>query len=66
MGYCVSYDEMRAVNTNIAKEDLAKVEAFGTVTPNNIEPTLQQLKLTHPLLAWPIDQRRLKVKRTSD
>ena len=39
MGHCVSYDEMRAVNTNIAEEDLAKVEAFGTVTPTNIEPT---------------------------
>ena len=26
MGHCVSYDEMRAVNTSIAEEALAKVE----------------------------------------
>ena len=39
MGHCVSYDEMRAVNTSIAEEGLAKVEEFGTVIPtNNIKP----------------------------
>ncbi len=38
MGHCVSYDEMRAVNTSIAEEVLAKVEAFGTVIPTNIKP----------------------------
>ena len=38
MGHCVSYDEMRAVNTSIAEEVLAKVEEFGTVIPTNIKP----------------------------
>ena len=38
MGHCVSYDEMRAVNTSIAKEVLAKIEAFGTVVQTNIKP----------------------------
>ena len=38
MGHCVSYDEMRAVNTSIAEEVLAQVEAFGTVIPTNIKP----------------------------
>ena len=36
MGHCVSYDEMRAVNTSNAEEVLAKVEEFGTVIPTNI------------------------------
>ena len=38
MGHCVSYDEMRAVNTSIAEEVLPKVEEFGTVIPTNIKP----------------------------
>ena len=38
MGHCVSYVEMRAVNTSIAEEVLAKVEKFGTVIPTNIKP----------------------------
>lgn len=38
MGHCVSYDEMRAVNTSIAEEVLTQVEAFGTVIPTNIKP----------------------------
>ena len=38
MGHCVAYDEMRAVNTSIAEEVLAKVEEFGTVIPTNIKP----------------------------
>ena len=38
IGHCVSYDEMRAVNTSIAGEVLAKVEEFGTVIPTNIKP----------------------------
>jgi len=38
MGHCVSYDEMRAVNTSIAEEVLAKVQEFGTVIPTNIKP----------------------------
>ena len=38
MGHCVSYDEMRAVNTSIAEEVLAKVEEFGIVIPTNIKP----------------------------
>ena len=38
MGHCVSYDEMRAVNTSIAEDVLAQVEAFGTVIPTNIKP----------------------------
>ncbi|CAH3166536.1 unnamed protein product [Porites lobata] len=29
MGHCVSYDEMRAVNTSIAEDVLAKAEEFG-------------------------------------
>ena len=32
MGHYVSYDEMRAVNTSIAGDILAKAEEFGTVT----------------------------------
>ena len=38
MGHCVPYDEMRAVNTSIAEEVLAKVEEFGTVIATNIKP----------------------------
>jgi len=38
MGHCVSYDEMRAVNTSIAEEVLAKVQEFGTVIPTNMKP----------------------------
>ena len=38
MGHCVSYDEMRAVNTSIAEEVLAKIEEFGTLIPTNIKP----------------------------
>ena len=38
MGHCVSYDEMRAVNTSIAEEVRAKVKAFRTVIPTNIKP----------------------------
>ena len=38
MGHCVFYDEMRAVNTSIAEEVLAKVEEFATVIPTNIKP----------------------------
>ena len=38
MGHCVSYDEMRAVNTSIAEDVLAQVEAFGTVISTNIKP----------------------------
>ena len=38
MGHCVSYDQMRAVNTSIAEEVLVKVEEFGTVIPTNIKP----------------------------
>ena len=38
MRHCVPYDEMRAVNTSIAEEVLAKVEEFGTAIPTNIKP----------------------------
>ena len=37
MGHCVSYDEMRAVNTSIAEVVLAKAEEFGTVIPTVIK-----------------------------
>ncbi|CAH3175616.1 unnamed protein product [Porites evermanni] len=37
MGHCVSYDEMRAVNTSIAEDVLAKAEEFGTVIPTVIK-----------------------------
>ena len=33
MGHCISYDEMRAMNTSIAQDVLAKAEEFGTVIP---------------------------------
>ena len=36
-GHCVSYDEMRAVNTSIAEDVLAKAEEFGTVIPTVIK-----------------------------
>ena len=36
MGHSSSYDEMRAVDTCLAKEVLAKVEISGTVIPSNI------------------------------
>lgn len=36
LGYCVSYDEMRAVNTSIAEDVLAMAEEFGTVIPTVI------------------------------
>ena len=65
---------MDAINTSIAEEVLAKVEAFVTVIPTIFRADMQQLELTHPeiysklpqLLTWPIDQRRLKVNRWSD
>lgn len=38
MGHCVSYDEMRVVNTSIAEEVLAKAEECGTEIPTNIKP----------------------------
>lgn len=37
MGHCVSYDEMRAVNTSIAEDVLAKAEEFGSVIPTVIK-----------------------------
>ena len=37
MGHCVSYDEMRSVNTSIAEDVLAKTEEFGTVIPTVIK-----------------------------
>jgi hypothetical protein len=36
MGHSSSYDEVRAVDTSLAKEVLAKVETSGTVIPSNI------------------------------
>ena len=36
MGHCSSYDDIRAVNTSIALEVLAKSEEYGTVIPSNI------------------------------
>ena len=38
MGYCCSYDEMRATDTSIEAEVLAKVQEYGTVVPTNIAP----------------------------
>ena len=38
MGHCASYDEMRAVNTSIALEVIAKANQHGTVIPSNIAP----------------------------
>ena len=37
MGHCVSYDEMRAMNTSIAQDVLAKAEEFSTVIPTVIK-----------------------------
>ena len=36
MGHSSSYDEVRAVDTSLAKEVLAKAETTGTVIPSNI------------------------------
>ncbi|KAK3734695.1 hypothetical protein QZH41_002114 [Actinostola sp. cb2023] len=38
MGHCCSYDDMRAVDTSIALEVLAKAQEYGTVIPTNITP----------------------------
>ncbi|KAK3698426.1 hypothetical protein QZH41_001193 [Actinostola sp. cb2023] len=36
MGHCSSYDELKAVDTGLAMEVLAKAEEYGTVVPSNI------------------------------
>ena len=38
MGHCCSYDDLRAVDTSIATEVLAKVQEYGTVVTSNICP----------------------------
>ena len=38
MGHCCSYDEMRATDTSIASEVLAKAQEYGTVVLTNIVP----------------------------
>lgn len=38
MGHCCSYDEMRAIDTSVAMEVIAKAEEYGTVVPSNITP----------------------------
>ena len=38
MGHCCSYDELRAADTSIAAEVLAKADEYGTVVPSNIAP----------------------------
>ena len=40
MGHCCSYDHLRAVDTSIPKEVLAKAQEYGTVVPSNICPGL--------------------------
>ena len=40
MGHCCSYDDLRAVDTSIPKEVLAKAQEYGTVVPSNICPGL--------------------------
>ena len=40
MGHCCSYDEMRATDTSIAAEVLAKAQEYGTVVPTNTVPGL--------------------------
>ena len=36
MGHSLSYDDLLAIDTSLAVEVLAKVEAYGTVIPSNI------------------------------
>lgn len=38
MGHCSSYDELKAVDTSLAMEVMAKAEEYGTVVPSNISP----------------------------
>ena len=38
MGHFCSYDHLRAVDTSIAEELLAKAQEYGTVVPSNICP----------------------------
>ena len=38
MAHCCSYDDLRAVDTSIATEVLAKVQEYGTVVTSNICP----------------------------
>ena len=38
MGHCVSYDDVEAMDTSLAKEILAKSEICGVVVPSNIVP----------------------------
>lgn len=75
MGYCSSYDEMRAIDTSAALEVLAKANEFGTVIPSNISPgpfiqitadnndlnkeTLDGKNTTHATTWWYIRERHL-------
>ena len=38
MGHCISYDEMKSVDTSIATEVLAQSEEYDTVLPSNTAP----------------------------
>ena len=38
MGHFCSYDHLRAVDTSIAEEVLAKAQEYGTLVPSNICP----------------------------
>lgn len=38
MDHCCSYDDLRAVDTSIATEVLAKAHEYGTVVTSNIYP----------------------------
>ena len=38
MGHCCSYDKIRATDTSITVEVLAKAQEYGTVVPTNIVP----------------------------
>ena len=40
MGHCCSYDDLRAVDTSIPTEVLAKAQGYGTVVPSNLCPGL--------------------------
>ena len=40
MGHCCSYDDLRAVDTSIATEVLAKAQEYGTVVPSNMSTLL--------------------------
>ena len=50
MGHCFSYDNLRAVDTSIAMEVLAKAQEYGTELSTNITPNASFVQLAKETL----------------